>query len=833
MILELVQQQGTGQAISSSFIQSAEGDKPPSYYEGTKTEKKGVREEAGIASRILDSLGFPAMHTRQDEVAQAYHATFGWIFDEPTPGSNDLPWDNYVKWLRQGEQRLYWINGKAGSGKSTLMKYIFNHKTTSYELSRWSNSMPLLVATFFFWNGGTAEQRSQFGLLRSLLYQILQYRPVLIPLLFPEEHASLKTMAAEYALLMVQAEDYHEKGRTEESVELKNQAYSRLSQHPKQSWSLSRLQAAFRRLLSLGDLPLKLCFFIDGLDEFEGNQDCDDRQYIIELLKSLASSPYIKVCMSSRPLVMFEESFKRTPGLRLQDLTSGDIRRYVVDKISIDSRMRSIADSEPSQKHDFVKEICNKAQGVFLWVKLVVRSLLDGLNNSDHLADLRARLDILPTDLEDLYRHMLGNIDKLYQARTSQIFQMVQTMRSIQGHHRNEKQRTTPVTLLLLALAIEDKPDVDVNTVSEAWLRQNLSSLCDAMRQRLQIWCAGLLEVPDFLWNRVDALDADATVRTKITWEVAFLHRTARDFIESEGVWQTLLKDTAGTGFDPSASLLESTVLLYQLAGRLVNNPLGHGLFEHELLEPATQALFLAQRAKAETANSYFLLLNELDLVMGQHLVRWTGSYRGHWSQYLRVGINFTSFVDLTVFYGLHRYVRAWVLATQAVHPEDPKLSSSLFKPEIPDPEKPIRTVTLLDMAVSQTNPSPETAEILLNYGADPNERTGYEPLPIWEYVLSRAKNAGKRRADEDRWLQIMSIFMHYHVDLRGVQSDRKVAYLRIIDVLEASKEAYPEEVASLQKAVNKKLRSRRNQLKVWAGEKLSSSKTSPHPLRL
>ena len=797
MILDLVQHKGLGQATSASFLQSTGKDEP--------SADVIYKKEARIAGALLDSLSFPAMQDRQDEVAQAYHTTFEWIFDEPQHGGGDLPWNNFVQWLRDG-RGIYWVNGKAGSGKSTLMKYIYNHKTTSEVLSQWSGSMPVLVATFFFWNSGSPEQRSQVGLLRSLLFQILQHQPKLIPSVFPDEYAFLQ-----------------------------NQDAKQLSNLPRRWWTLPRLQNALRRLVSIEVMPINLCLFIDGLDEFEGNEDGNDRHHMIQLLRDLDSSRFIKVCVSSRPLLIFEESFRNSPGLRLQDLTSGDIRRYVVDKLTTDPRIRETVEQDSFQKHDFVKEVCNKAQGVFLWVKLVVRSLLDGLSNSDRMTDLRARLEALPSDLEDLYRHMIGQVDKLYLTRTSQVFQMVQTMRRIQGERGFDNQRTTQVTLLLLALAVEEKPDIDVDAVSEAWLARNLSTLCDVMRRRLQTWCAGLLEVPDFLWNRVDALDADTTVRTKVTWEVAFLHRTARDFIETESVWNTLVGYTANTAFDPCTSLLESTVLLYQLAGKLVGNPLGFGLFESELVEPATHALLLAQRSKLLTAEAQVELLDDLNVAMQRHLLRWVGPFDGQWIQHLDVGIpsdNFFSFLDVAVFYGLHYYVRAWVLRAQARHPEDPVFVTTLFREDLSDPDRIIRKVTLLDMAINADWPSPETAHVLLEYGANPNEQSGYQPLPIWEHILHRAEASDKTKINAGKWLQIMNIIIHYDVDLRGASSDRKTAYKRNLHILEGFRDSFPVEVTSLQNIMTKKLQSTRAKLKVWAGGKLGSRKTSPHPIR-
>ena len=800
MILDLVQQKGISQATSASYVQSLGGQEPAMI---------GIDEkEDSIRKWILDSLGFAAMQNRQEEVAQAHHTTFEWIFEEPRKETKPLPWTNFVKWLQHGDG-IYWVNGKAGSGKSTLMKYIYNDNRTSQLLSQWSGSMPVLVATFFFWNSGTREQRSQTGLLRSLLFQVLHHRPALMPLIFPEEHAMLR-----------------------------DQTLNAVRDYPRHAWSLRRLQDAVWRLVDMKDLQLKICLFIDGLDEFEGNDEQNDRQYLIELFRSLASSPFIKVCLSSRPLLIFEESFKESPGLRLQDLTSGDIRRFVIDRLSNDTRMRQIAENEPSQRHDFEIEICTKAQGVFLWVKLVVRSLLDGVSNSDRMADLRARLELLPADLEELYRHMIAKIEKIYLKGASQVFQLVQTARHVQSMKRNDHQRTTPVTVLLLALAIEGTSGGAVNTDSDTWTAQKLSSLCDVMRRRLQTWCAGMIEVPDFIWNRVDPLDPNAALRTKIRWEVAYLHRTARDFIESRSVWGMLLKRT-DIDFDPCTSLLQSTVHLYKAAGPLVNNPLGFGLFRKELLEPALYALLFAKQAEETTGEAHLEVLEELDKVMTRHLIRWTGDYLGHWSRFLDVTgapNTFYSFVDLAVFSGLHRFVRAKIAYDYVQYlnkdsiKEDPAFVREYFKQDLSDPEAPVRTVTLLDIAVRPSCQGSEMAQILLEHGADPNETSGYERRSVWEHVLKRAQASSKQGSGEEKWLQILNIFMQYDVDLRGYNSDMDENRRRILGVIECFGPKYPAEVASLRVRVDKKLPDKkRNKIKLWASEKLGSRKTSGH----
>ncbi len=92
--------------------------------------------------------------------------TFQCIFSEPIV--SDKPWDNFVQWLRGGSER-YRINEKAGSGKSTLEKYISSHHETRGALTSWAGDQELITASFFFWNTGTTLQKSQMGLLRSLL----------------------------------------------------------------------------------------------------------------------------------------------------------------------------------------------------------------------------------------------------------------------------------------------------------------------------------------------------------------------------------------------------------------------------------------------------------------------------------------------------------------------------------------------------------------------------------------------------------------------------------------------------------------------------------------
>jgi hypothetical protein len=137
-----------------------------------------AKELLKIETDILQSLRFPLMVDREEEIHQAERATFEWIYRDPR--SEDMPWDNFAEWLQHGDN-LYWITGKPGSGKSTLMKYLFCNIRSIDHLRRWSNGEELVVAGFFLWNSGGDLQKTQNGLLRSLLHQCLARHRELIP----------------------------------------------------------------------------------------------------------------------------------------------------------------------------------------------------------------------------------------------------------------------------------------------------------------------------------------------------------------------------------------------------------------------------------------------------------------------------------------------------------------------------------------------------------------------------------------------------------------------------------------------------------------------------
>ena len=65
------------------------------------------------------------------------------------------------------------------------MKYLCDHERAQKALELRAGQDELVTASFFFWNAGTVMQKSQEGLLQSLLYQILRKCPLLAPIVCP------------------------------------------------------------------------------------------------------------------------------------------------------------------------------------------------------------------------------------------------------------------------------------------------------------------------------------------------------------------------------------------------------------------------------------------------------------------------------------------------------------------------------------------------------------------------------------------------------------------------------------------------------------------------
>ncbi|KAK7451501.1 hypothetical protein Landi51_04872 [Colletotrichum acutatum] len=212
------------------------------------------------------------------------------------------------------EKGSFCRRGKPGSGKSILMKFLVTHPATRVKLGAWGNGYTMVIASHYFWNAGSSMQKSQRGLLQTLLYEVLRKVPSLI-----DRVCSRRRSALQHKLM--------------------------------ESWGMEELLDAFALLATQTDLSVKFCFFIDGLDEYTDRAKRYDNTFedvgitttgtklrptedLLRVIQDLASSPSIKICASSRPWDAFLDAFGAQPWqLRMEDLIKDDIRTYVTDTL--------------------------------------------------------------------------------------------------------------------------------------------------------------------------------------------------------------------------------------------------------------------------------------------------------------------------------------------------------------------------------------------------------------------------------------------------------------------------------------------------------------------
>ncbi|KAL6713687.1 hypothetical protein ACLMJK_009152 [Lecanora helva] len=449
--------------------------------EGLENLKMSDREEK-YEKRFLESLYFPEIHLRQETVAEAHVSTFEWIFKT-----------DFVEWLEQ-EGSIYWIRGKAGSGKSTLMNHIYNHSRTLDALRKWSCGEPFITPAFFFWNPGSEMQKSSLGLLRSLLFQILQD--------FPD----LTRAVASKIRLMTKFRD-----RVLFSDSISKWTQRRL---------LSTLQLIFRDRM----IPCRVCFFIDGLDEFTGKYDA-----LVELIQEIVHFQGVKICVSSRPYRAFSDFLGSYPKLKLEELTKGDISAYVSSRLSSCTETRELESESPQWISETVERVVGKAAGVFLWVRLAVDDQLEGVRNGDTPQQLAARLEILPDELEELFVHMLKKIGKADRREAACFLQCVleDDLWSL------PEQSVLPTTVLSLALAQYPRID-ELLRFSPEITNKEIQAYRKRTARRINTICWGFLETR--IWPPDRSLDSgdEAEYKDELQWTSGFpvqvIHRTVSSF---------------------------------------------------------------------------------------------------------------------------------------------------------------------------------------------------------------------------------------------------------------------------------------------------------------
>ncbi|KXJ87295.1 hypothetical protein Micbo1qcDRAFT_96457, partial [Microdochium bolleyi] len=283
----------------------------------------------------------PAIDSRYEDIAEPHDDTCEWIMQHPS----------YLDWLDPSRMfshhGFFWIRGKAGVGKSTAMKYLFEATQEGAESDH-------IVLSFFFHARGSELERSTTGMYRSILFQLLREVP---------------------------------------------QLQSVLESHESPPWSLNKLRSLLSKAVAMLQTRC-LTLFIDALDECHEAEGLEMvRRFQREAKTAFANAVSLRICFSSRPYPVVDMRNGLQIVLNEQEGHALDLLRYVRSELS----------GWPVRLQQYLENaIMGKAQGVFLWAVLVLSLLSQDLRrgrvDDSRLAE---RLEQLTPGLSDLFKDII------------------------------------------------------------------------------------------------------------------------------------------------------------------------------------------------------------------------------------------------------------------------------------------------------------------------------------------------------------------------------------------------------------------------------------------
>ncbi|KAL4884224.1 hypothetical protein BJY04DRAFT_183164 [Aspergillus karnatakaensis] len=529
---------------------------------------------------------------------------------------------------------------------------------------------------------------SMEGCLRSLLYESLSRCPDLAHVVFPDLW----------------------------------EAFNLFNIPPTATWTMPQLQRGFDRLLCQANRDRRLFFLIDGLDEFG-----EDHAVLITMIEKICARPNVKLCVSSRPWIEFEDAFIAKPTLRLEDLTYPDIKHFISSKLESHPAFGKLKKEEPIFTKDLVESTTKKSSGVFLWVSLVVKSLMTGMANGDRVVELEQRLIALPADLEGLFNKILQSVEGTYKMDASHLIQLVRSSRE-------------PITLLRLFFADEANVAAALKYPVGKISAEEEDTKCERMRRRLNSRCKGLLEASGHgRWSQKT---------------VGYLHRTVREWIEKPETWGKILAATRDD-FDPSLELAKSYLLLLKARGNSSS---------HDIWRYAMPCIMYASESNS-SMDCIVALLDGLDNAASTAFSPTSAQalQQFHWcaTNHSSTEVDdFPSFLHLAVKLQLDWYLRVklgFIQSTNHVRGPPLLLSAILdynqvhfqFLPKEMQDKVPRR-------------PSPDTVKLLLEAGETPNQK--YRGSTPWKKVIERTTTDGWMPP----WRQIVPLFVQHGADIKA-----------------------------------------------------------------
>ncbi|KAI1086945.1 hypothetical protein F5B19DRAFT_477271 [Rostrohypoxylon terebratum] len=397
-----------------------------------------------------------------------------------TPHSHTLQWlwvegSDFAKWVTEGHG-LFAVTGKPGSGKSVLMNAVNTH------VRRHIDNPSSVVVSHFFNSRGNPTEKTFVGFLRSILFQLIRADIRFFQRLQPEWEILRKQIVGD------------------------DLEPSPIQDFPQHVFTVKILEEMI--LSAVLDMPTenKVLVLVDGLDECEDGST--SLRSIADFLNRIASSDgtrLIQICFSCRSLEPY--SFNQLAGsFNLQERNRPDIVKFIDDHWQ---SMPSISNYD-NEITSLKSSILSRADGVFLWVRLVLERIQKALATGATVSEIKAIIDT-PNQLHGLFSTLISRIEPSFLSESRMMLSI------ILAAERPLSLREFRHVVVLNDRSFETQEELNG---SSAFIQSD-----EIMKRRILSRCGGLVEIKTT--GDMSRIDADIAENNSIQ----FIHQSVKEFL--------------------------------------------------------------------------------------------------------------------------------------------------------------------------------------------------------------------------------------------------------------------------------------------------------------
>ncbi|KAH6609876.1 hypothetical protein Trco_003222 [Trichoderma cornu-damae] len=301
-------------------------------------------------------------------------AGIGLPIESPEPGTCSWIFTELCAWREGATNRPLWISGSSGCGKSVMSSLILREKN-HWIPSKEENGGKMVVAGSFC--DRNLNRQTPVWILRTLLYDI-----------FSKNRNLIHTNDLDF---------WHESGIPEHPIPNLD-AFESME-------SLAKLLGRVANQPSVSEVFL----VVDGV--YQQTQDAIGLYDLIsQVSKHAGSNALPRWILSTRPN-NFDRLMRNVRKIDLFEKNRGDM------SIVARSRMKNFQRLNPTMSESFVNDVAEiltqRAEGLFLWLTLALKSL--GAGTIWDIHSVKEKLQSIPYDVKAIYGGVFENIDRKMQ----------------------------------------------------------------------------------------------------------------------------------------------------------------------------------------------------------------------------------------------------------------------------------------------------------------------------------------------------------------------------------------------------------------------------------